>query len=381
MFTLMTRKDAASRLFCYQWLEPLRRGGVLAKVYPPSSVRLYEIFCERRGREPLVLLAKAIYWYLLVPPTRLWQIARAFGSDAVFIQRGMWRYDSPPFFEKLAAVFLRWLGGAKIIYEFDDALYVYVPAHRYHTRFELADLVITGNEELASYAEHWNRSVALVEASLDLDYYELDTVPHATPTVIGWVGTHPDELQPLRLVFEELARRARFVLQVIGPPGGELAWNGIDVVYVPWTLEDEIANLRRFDIGIMPLRDTEYNRGREGFKLKQYMAMGLPVVASAVGKNTSIVEDGVNGFLVSTHAEWLDRLQQLLQDPSMRGQMGRQGRRLCEERYDLRQAVPTFIQRLEILTGADSMPATGARPGSPGRPAAEDTDSPPRRLP
>lgn len=335
MFALLTKKNAASRVFCYQLVPYLRSMGIQVEVFPPSPVWLFELLCED-VRVPILRTAlKVAYWYGIVPPIRLLQIARSARSDIVFIQRGMWRYDAPPLLERLVAFVTRRHGG-HVVYQYDDALYLHANPAYYRQRFELADLVITGNGHLAEFARRWNRSVVLWDAPVDIDYFRpaRRTVRHRTIT-IGWVGTNPQDARDLPALVSRLRPRFEVCLRVVGPRNGGSAF-GAGVDYVEWTAVDELRNLQSFDIGVMPLADTEYDRSKEGYKLKQYMAVGIPVVASPIGKNPEIVRHGVTGFLAENPTEWEDALARLIKDSELREQMGEAGRRLAEECYSLR---------------------------------------------
>jgi glycosyltransferase involved in cell wall biosynthesis len=115
---------------------------------------------------------------------------------------------------------------------------------------------------------------------------------------------------------------------------------------LPWSEETEAASIQAMDIGIMPLTDTPWARGKCGYKLIQYMACGLPVIASPVGVNTEIVEHGVNGFLATTDADWREALVMLLRDPDLRNRMGAAGRRKVEEQYSLQVWGPRVADML-----------------------------------
>lgn len=110
---------------------------------------------------------------------------------------------------------------------------------------------------------------------------------------------------------------------------------GAPILFVKWDLAKEMEVIRSFDVGIMPLVDTPYSRGKCGLKLLQYMAAGVPVVASPVGVNKEIVEDGVNGFLAKDDEEWYEKVKILIGDEGLRRRLGQEGRRTVEKRYDL----------------------------------------------
>jgi len=352
MFTLLTEKNAASRVFGYQFAPRLRAAGVPTAVYPPSPVRIFELLCEAR------LLAgprKALYWYGIVLPVRLWQIARAWRCDVIFIQRGIFRYDARPLLESLLCFLARRLHGARIVYHIDDALYLHTDARHFQRRIAMADLVLTGNPELAAYARRWNANVTTFEGALDLAYYVPAERRDGDAVMIGWAGTDPANVADMPAVMARMPRDLDVRFRIVGPEGARGVW-GPRIEHRRWSLEREVENLRSFDIGVMPLGDTAYNRAKEGFKLKQYMAVGIPVVASPVGKNVELVQNGVNGFFARTEQEWAEKLALLARDRDLRRRMGAAGRCFVEEHYSLDEAAPRL---LEILRGVLA-PRTGA---------------------
>ena len=144
--------------------------------------------------------------------------------------------------------------------------------------------------------------------------------------------------EPLRT----LAARRSFVLHVVSPTVVSLP--GVQVRWTPWSSEREVTDLHAFDVGIMPLPDDRWARGKCGAKLLQYMGVGVPGVASPVGVNTEIVQDGANGFLAATPAEWIDKLAALIDSPSLRATIGMAGRRTVEERYSAHVHTPALLE-------------------------------------
>jgi glycosyltransferase involved in cell wall biosynthesis len=157
-------------------------------------------------------------------------------------------------------------------------------------------------------------------------------VPHS-PVVIGWTGTHSTlkYLEVLTPSLKGIESDFRFV--VIADKRPDLRWPA--VAFKAWSKDSEIADLLQFDIGVMPLTDDLWARGKCGFKALQYMALGIPVVASPVGVNAEIIEHGVNGFLCTTNDEWTACLNRLIMEPALRHQMGTAGRRTVVERYSV----------------------------------------------
>jgi glycosyltransferase involved in cell wall biosynthesis len=205
-----------------------------------------------------------------------------------------------------------------------------------------SDEVVAGNEYLAAFARSRNASVHVIPTSVDTQLF----VPAggratARRPIVGWIGTpttagYLDALvEPLRA----LAGQHEFTLRVSGA-GSDLIVPGVNVETPAWTLEREVELFNTCDVGVYPLSDDQWSRGKCGFKAIQFMACGVPVVASPVGVNCDIIEDGVNGFFAATPAEWQDRIGRLLADRELRRSMGAAARRTIEQRYSLHVNAP-----------------------------------------
>ena len=158
---------------------------------------------------------------------------------------------------------------------------------------------------------------------------------------LGWIGQRSTAsfLAPYAPLFERLAAHGKAHFKSVGIDAQNL---GLPMAFIPWSEETEVDSVSGFDIGIMPLVDEAFERGKCGYKLIQYMACGLPVVASPVGVNRQIVEHGVNGFLAETRAEWEKALQTLLADAGLRQRMGQAGRQKVERQYCIQVTGPTL---------------------------------------
>jgi glycosyltransferase involved in cell wall biosynthesis len=161
---------------------------------------------------------------------------------------------------------------------------------------------------------------------------------------LGWTGTHSTlkYLEPLVPVLQKLeSTYPHFRLVVIADKRPSLAVQSL--IFLPWLKDREIEDLLQFDIGIMPLSDDVWTRGKCGFKALQYMALGIPAVASPVGVNKEIIDQGVNGFLCATEEEWFIHLKSLINHPTLREQIGQQGRRKVIDHYSVLSNTPTFL--------------------------------------
>jgi glycosyltransferase involved in cell wall biosynthesis len=214
----------------------------------------------------------------------------------------------------------------------------------------LATTVIAGNENLKAYASLYNRNVTVIPTPVDTSIFAPSAGgarPDDGKVVIGWMGSNTTAPY-LKMVGDALAAVARRYPQVeIRAIGGS---------YVPevspsltirrWNLQTELEDLHGFDIGIMPMPDTEWTRGKCGFKALLYMSCAVPPVCSPVGLTTEIVQDGVNGLLATTTEEWVDKLSMLVEDPPLRRRMGDAGRQTVEEKYSLTAHAPRFYETL-----------------------------------
>lgn len=280
------------------------------------------------------------------------------------------RYDAAVIQKKLLQRWDVWLVARKaraLVYDFDDAVTVGPQGVAEDSRraallaetLTRCDAVIAGNEELARYATG-HPNVRVIPTGLEPAAYRVKSATgadgRAARVVVGWIGTrgnlrYLDELAP---VFESLANRGlQMTLRVIADaaPGP----SAIPVEYVPWRLDREAEDLAGFDIGVMPLDDTAWSRGKCGFKLLQYMAAGLPAIASPVGMNRSIIRHGENGYLAGTPEEWGAALIRLIETPSLRTRLGQAARRTVETEYSLARCSDAFVAVLR--EACDAQPA------------------------
>jgi glycosyltransferase involved in cell wall biosynthesis len=304
---------------------------------------------------------------LLYAPGRLARkmrlVAAAFRRRVAVLRR-LREYDLVYIFREAAvlgpAVFERWVHRSRVpyVFDFDDAVFIrYVsPANSYLSYLKFpgktrgicrrAAHVMAGNGHLAEYARHVSPNVTIVPTTIDTDRYTVmpRTPVEGPPPILGWSGSFStiQHLDALRGVLARLARAHRFRLRVIGAP--HYAIDGVDVEAVPWCSATEVEDLRPIDIGLMPLPDDPWSRGKCGLKALQYMALGIPTVCSPVGVNSEIIQEGVNGLLAATDETWLETLGRLMASPPLRERLGAAGRRTVEERYSARVQAPVVAR-------------------------------------
>ncbi len=254
------------------------------------------------------------------------------------------------------------------VYDFDDAFYLRYRLGRFcwlrpllGSKFDhlmtAAKAVTAGNAGLAAYALRFSSHVTMLPSVVDTDHYRPDENPQTgqsgDPFTVGWIGS-PSTAPYLQLLVEPLQQlaRERYVrLLVVGGPAPAIA--GVEVIEQPWSLEQEVPLIQQFDVGVMPLPDTPWTRGKCAFKLIQCMACGIPVVASRVGANLDVVPPDC-GKLVETPGEWLAAFRRLASDPELRQQMGEASRHWVERRYSLSSALPVLTAVIQGSTAAHS---------------------------
>jgi glycosyltransferase involved in cell wall biosynthesis len=303
---------------------------ILISVIPP--LRNGWVFTFRRVSYALVLL---------------WRIV--FCKNAIFYVH---KIASPPEIVMLFTWSARFWK-RRVIYDFDDER----QSPRLKKLMGSVEYLIVSSHALLEDAKKYNANVLLIPTTVPLALYKEKKRPPANHVpVIGWIGSAKGQIENLKIlvpVFKALCRRgAQFHFKLIGAQGISDVYDmffhidglSVDIVNdIDWSREEEIiASIDKFDIGVMPLVDNARNQRKAGFKLIQYMAIGLPVVASLVGENPFIVRDNDNGFLVRTAGEWEEALTHLLADIALRSRLGAQGAKMIEEEYALERWIEKY---------------------------------------
>lgn len=213
-----------------------------------------------------------------------------------------------------------------------------------------SDHVITSSPFLndACLAINESKACTYISSSVDTDrFVPANRYSNDRTVVIGWTGTFSSSiyLDLLRPVFQELAKRRAFRLRVIGNFDYELP--GVDLEVIRWTAEREVEDLQAIDIGVYPLPLDEWVSGKSGLKAIQYMAFGLPCVATNVGTTPMIIRDGENGLLVKSDDEWLAALERLIDDPALRRRLGQKAREDAVARYSTKVIAAKYRAVLE----------------------------------
>jgi glycosyltransferase involved in cell wall biosynthesis len=349
--TKYSRAGASSRYRTYQFIPLFEESGLECELAPLFDDR-YLASKYRVGRAPAVDVARALV-------RRVSQLLRVRQFDLLVLEYELLPYF-PAWIERLLAHY-----GVRYSVDYDDALFHQYDQHcsrlvrsvlgnKIASVMRGARLVTAGNEYLADYAANAGAKwVEQVPTVVDLrKYLPRPKAKPGTTVLIGWIGS-PATSKYLHAVAGPLAQVCRDTgarVRLIGAGGAALL--GVPTDALAWDESTETFDIAEFDIGIMPLADGAWERGKCGFKLIQYMACGVPVVASAVGVNRRIVEHGVHGFLASNAQQWMQALTRLVRDASLRGRMGAEGRRRVEDFYSTQVVGPRLAQLLRQAAGA-----------------------------
>lgn len=351
VFTKYTRSGASSRYRSFQYLPALEAVGFQFSVLSLfDDAYLAYKYTHGRAHVGHVLCAFV---------RRLWAVLSVPRGAVVMIE-----YELLPWFPALLERWLVWRG-CRLIVDYDDALFHQYDEHanpwvrcllgtKIATVMRIAHTVVAGNAYLADYARRAGAlRMVIIPTVIDLASYPLKPkVDLGDIFTIGWIGS-PSTAHYLQALAPALAAvcqggRARVCLVGSGP----IYLPGVPTEVIAWSEHAEVDEIRRFDVGIMPLPDEPWARGKCGFKLIQYMACGLPVVASPVGVNQTIVQHGVNGYLASTTAEWVEALQMLMQQFELRQAMGHAGRLRVEQEFCLQVTASKLIKILRMMEQA-----------------------------
>jgi hypothetical protein len=256
--------------------------------------------------------------------------------DAVFLNRDLLNGD-PRWEERLVR------RNPRVVFDFDDAVYEAAGGRQAEWMCRHAAWVTAGNETLAAWARQFTERVSVLPTVVDVAVYEMAVGQPGRR--VGWCGS-PGSIEmtliPFLPMLARLQRELGFEFVVMTKPRPDIDAPGLRWAYVEWNERDERRLGDFFDIGLMPMPDTPFNRGKCGLKILQYMACGLSFIASPVGVNTHMAGDGARGFLAADEAAWRHALSRLLGNPDLGAAVGLRGRAFCAGHYDLRRWVPVL---------------------------------------
>jgi len=358
--TLGSEIVASSRVRVYQYLPYLEERGVKCKVISSGSDALTGVAIDKAGLLPRLSGAVLRLGYSGLKIAKCLFFAPFY--NVVFIQKVL----LPIPIQKLLRIL-----NDNIVWDIDDAIYVSPPLQKkerylllqlisrllkqmHKRRFTpqalLSKLIIVTNQYLREHVSALNHNVIITTGPIDTNRYTPGTKGKSDKIVVGWIGSPSTTfyLEGVEKVLMKLSEKyPNVVLELIG--SSPLKIRNLRLAIKEWSLDSEVSNLQDFDIGIMPLTNDEWSRGKGGYKILQYMATGIPCVASPVGINMQLIQDGVNGFLARTEEEWISRLSLLIEDEALRKQMGARGREIALREYSFQHYAPVMIEALQRL--------------------------------
>ncbi len=278
--------------------------------------------------------------------------------DLVFVQREAIMLGTA-FFERY------WSKKLPLIFDFDDSIWLpnvseankslaFLKSFSKTSKLiSIADLVFAGNQYLADYALKYNNSVVIIPTTIDTEEYQRKNVVRKYPNkvCIGWSGSITT-IQHFEFVIPALIQIKKiFGEKVYFKVIGDASYfnKELEIKGLPWIKKDEINDLSEIDIGLMPLPDDEWAKGKCGLKGLQYMALEIPTIMSPVGVNTEIIQDGVNGFLADSTEEWVNKLSLLIENKELREKLGKEGRKTVEQKYSKQAWQDKYLQYFNEL--------------------------------
>lgn len=325
---------ASSRLRIYQYIPLWVEQGIQTKISSFFNEKYLSEVYKKKKVSKLNVLSCYVRRFLM--------LCTAFRYDLIWLEK-----EAFPFLPSYAEWLLAKLGNGYIV-DYDDAVFHnyehhphWLVRHWMGNKIDLvmrkANLVMAGNSYLRERAiAAGAKQLVLSPTVVNLAKYRKVTSA-GVPIRIGWIGspTTIKYLHNLPSVFEELKTMHEFELVIINASDTDISDFSCTTRLVSWTEDSQYETLADLDIGIMPLPDNLWERGKCAYKLIQYMASGLPVVASPVGMNNDVVQHGVNGYLANSPREWVEYLSELIAKPAEREAMGKEGRALVEREYTL----------------------------------------------
>jgi glycosyltransferase involved in cell wall biosynthesis len=251
----------------------------------------------------------------------------------------------------------------RLIFDFDDALMFRDQKHGQPVRartfakfvrtIDACRAVVAGNEFLACFARGGDRQVVVLPTPIDVPNYQFKAERPGRGATVGWLGLS-DGFVYLEQIAPALRRLSEmfvdFRLKVVSDK--PLTLNGVRIENEPWRAETEQASLAGLDVGIMPLSDSAWTRGKCSYKILQYMGVGTAVVASPVGMNRDVIRSGENGFLAGSEDDWVGAIATLLENDELRGQFGKAGRELVDRQYSTDTYANSYIELMRGVAGA-----------------------------
>ncbi len=342
--TKYTKAGVNSRYRTFQYLPYLIKNGIDVTTSPLFNDK-YIKYIYRTGHH---FLKDVIYAYL----KRIFSLLNIGHYDLIVIEREILPYI-PGFFEWIVSKF-----NVPYILDYDDATF-----HHYDTnkivKFFLgskikniiknASLIITGSSYLTNYAKKTNQNIVEIPTVIDLNRYSSEQTLKNDIFTIGWIGSPYTDSYLLEIypALNRFCTEHKCRINLIGAHEKiKEKFKNLPVNIIKWSEDSEIEEMQKFNVGIMPLPNTQWTQGKCGFKLIQYMGCFLPVIASPIGVNKNIVKENTNGYLADTKERWLYALNELFNDKKLQKEMGLAGRKIVEKNYSFQVMAPYYLKTL-----------------------------------
>lgn len=284
------------------------------------------------------------------------ELRQAKKYDLVFVQRECFMLGSSFFETRMAKK-------TKLIFDFDDAIWLHAvsdgnkalrflkDASKTSRLIKCAHLVLAGNQYLADYALQFNSKVEIIPTTVDTDKFSVQDLNKNDKICIGWSGsfsTIPHFESAIPALLEIKAKYGdKVYFKVIGDPNYKN--EALNIIVIPWTAEDEVRQLSEIEIGLMPLPDDQWTRGKCGLKGLTYMALGIATIMSPVGVNSEIITNGENGFLADGTADWVEKISLLIENENLRKVLGEKGKETVQERFSVHAQKGRYLQFFDDL--------------------------------
>ncbi|MCP4748677.1 MAG: glycosyltransferase family 4 protein [Desulfobacteraceae bacterium] len=337
---------ASSRCRVYEYLPFINDNKKIdATIMPAVENDFFKLF----NNNPTTLYK--VKWFVSIFIKRIYSISKIKQYDCVFIQK-----ETIPYFFPLSEILIT-LFAKKTIFDFDDAIFIYPKSPNLLMKIfrdkknierilKRVDHIVLSNQYLADYSKKFNRNITIIPTSIDTNRLIPCHKPNTTRLCIGWIGSVSTVkyISILFDVFKKLAMKYDFDLKIIG--GGNIGIDGVNVECIEWTLKSELTDLQSMDIGVMPLIDDEWTRGKGAYKLLQYMAVGIPSISSKVGFACEFIEDGKNGFIANRDKDWYNKLSLLIENEALRRTIGIEGRKTIEDKFSIQKNAEKLVDVL-----------------------------------
>lgn len=330
-FWISGLKDPSPRFRFLQFIEPLRKKGHIVDVYVLKPSRNTElktnIFLLQIAEQQLQLIVRSLQLLHFI-------LFKAKQYDLIYTNKDLLPNLNIFWVEKLLHRFNK-----NLVFDIDDAIYLGPRGNKLKKILPYYKAVIAGSTVLQDFiVKNYNIDCYYIPMAIDIEKYRPAPFRKEGCLRVGWSGSHHTNVYALPLLkepLEQLAKRIDFEFVVISNKDPNINWDGIKIRFIKWTEETEVEGLQQFDIGLMPLKDEPFERGKCALKAVQYMGVGIPALVSPVGVNKFIVRDGVDGFHCNNINDFTKKLLELANDPSLRNKLGEQAKARVESSFSV----------------------------------------------